>query len=103
MLFKGVGQKINHSCDPNCGIQCDEDLIHKYVACKEIEKDDELTYDYAMGNYEVNSFPDCQCGANNCRKVIKGYKNLGEERKKDYEGFIAPYLVENDKKHEGQK
>ena len=103
MLFSGLGQKINHSCDPTCGIQCDEDLIHKYVAFKDIEVGEELTYDYAMGNYTVDNFPKCQCRSENCRVEINGYKGLSEERKKEYAGFIAPYLVEYEETQKEQK
>jgi SET domain-containing protein len=53
VLFKGLGAKINHSCEPTCGIQCDEDGYHKYVAFTHIKTGQELTYDYAMGNYTV--------------------------------------------------
>ena len=76
MIFEGLGKMINHSCDPNCGIQCDEDLIHKYVAFKNIEVGEELTYDYAMGNYVVQNFPNCLCGTNQCRKDITGFQGL---------------------------
>ena len=57
MSYKGLGIMINHSCDPNCGIQCDEDEIRKYIAFKDIEAGQELTFDYAMGNYQVEYFP----------------------------------------------
>lgn len=96
MIFSGLGQMINHSCDPNCGIQSDEDLIHKYVAFKDIKAGEELTYDYAMGNLVVENFPNCQCGSEKCRKVINGYQGISGNLKKDYEGFIHPFLAEYD-------
>ena len=96
MIFKGLGQLINHSCDPNVGIQADEDLVHKYVAFKDIKAGEELTYDYAMGNLVVENFPECVCGTKACRKNINGYKGISEELKNKYKGFIHPFLVDYD-------
>ena len=79
--FSEIGRHINHSCDPNCGIGFDG-ANWSYVAFKEIKEGDELTYDYGMANYTVEHFPSCRCMSPNCRKDIKGFLNLPEEKKK---------------------
>ncbi|MBD2841875.1 SET domain-containing protein-lysine N-methyltransferase [Erythrobacter rubeus] len=94
----GLGSKFNHSCDPNCGIIINDTGGHDIVAMHAIAIGDEATYDYAMRNYNIEHFPVvCECGNKNCRKVITGWKDLPQQRKDDYAGFIAPYLIELDR------
>jgi len=103
VIHKGLIPKVNHSCDPNCGIKVNEAGGHNFVAMKPIAIGEEIAFDYAMRNYSVDHFPPkCICGAKNCRGRITGWKNLQEDRRKAYEGFIAPYLFELDKKYANQ-
>ncbi len=89
--------KVNHSCNPNCGIRLNESGAHDFVAMHTIEIGDEVTFDYAMRNYNIEHFPQkCSCGASNCRGSITGWKDLPETFKSTYKGFVAPYLLEID-------
>ena len=56
---------INHSCNPNCEVSGSGLKIWIY-AIKDIEKGEELSYDYGF-SYDENykDFP-CKCGAKNC-------------------------------------
>lgn len=100
VLHGGLVPKVNHSCDPNCGVRVNETGAHDFVAMREIIPDEEITFDYAMRNYSVDNFERmCQCGAKNCRDRITGWKDLPEEIKKKYAGFIAPYLLDLDPKN----
>ncbi len=97
VMHAGLISKVNHSCDPNCGIKVNETGGHDFVAFKEIKIGDEITFDYAMRNYSVDYFGEqCRCGSKQCRGQITGWKDLPEHKKKEYEGFIAPYLLELD-------
>ena len=58
----------NHSCEPNCGMRGDI----TFISIKDIEKDEELTIDYAFVDNEPYRFK-CNCGSSNCRKVITGF------------------------------
>ncbi|MEK6536738.1 MAG: SET domain-containing protein-lysine N-methyltransferase, partial [Actinomycetota bacterium] len=99
VLHAGSISKVNHSCDPNCGISVNETGAHDFVAMRDIIVNEEITFDYAMRNYGVNYFPkQCMCGSKGCRGKITGWKDLPDERKKIYKGFIAPYLLELDAK-----
>ena len=99
VLHAGSISKVNHSCDPNCGISVNKTGAHDFIAMRDIEANDEITFDYAMRNYGVNYFPkQCMCGSKICRGKIPGWKDLPDERKKIYEGFVAPYLLELDVK-----
>ncbi|MDJ0732984.1 MAG: SET domain-containing protein-lysine N-methyltransferase [Nostocaceae cyanobacterium] len=95
----GLISKVNHSCEPNCGIKVNETGGHDFVAIKDISPQEEITFDYAMRNYTVNYFPpECMCGSPKCRGRITGWKDLPEATKKEYRGFVAPYLLELDAK-----
>ena len=97
VLHGGLISKVNHSCDPNCGIHLNESGGHDFHARKAIKKNDEITFDYAMRNFTVNFFPtNCQCGSKNCRGKITGWNSLTKEKKKEYKGFVAPYLLDID-------
>lgn len=92
--------KVNHSCNPNCGIKVNETGAHDFVAMREILPGSEISFDYAMRNYSIDHFDrPCQCGANNCRGRVTGWKDLPEAIKKKYEGFVAPYLLDLKRKN----
>ena len=100
VFHAGLISKVNHSCDPNCGIRANETGAHDFVARKDIVANEEITFDYAMRNYGVDYFPkQCLCGSERCRGRITGWKDLPDERKNEYEGFVAPYLLELDARY----
>jgi len=69
-----------------------------FVARASIAAGEEIAFDYAMRNYSIEHFPGgCLCGAGNCRGSVTGWKDLAAERKADYEGSVAPYLLEIDR------
>ena len=91
---------VNHSCRPNCGIRLNETGAHDYVAIQDITPGEEITFDYAMQNYDVGHFPSkCLCGVKDCRGKIGGWKDLPIDKKQQYKGFVAPYLLELDIKN----
>lgn len=100
VLHAGLISKVNHSCDPNCGIRVNETGAHDFVAMKRISVNEEITFDYAMRNYTIDHFPkQCMCDSRRCRVRITGWKDLSDQEKMEYEGFVAPYLLELDAKH----
>src|SRR5699024_8386330 len=67
---------INHSCDPNCEAQEDDDGERVYVvALADIARGTELVYDYglvideAMTDTLKNQYQ-CLCGAPQCRGTM---------------------------------
>jgi len=98
VLYDGLIPKVNHSCEPNCGVRRNETGAGDLVARTRIEAGQEITLDYAMRNYSVEHFPTrCACGETNCRGRITGWKDLPAERKTDYTGYASPYLLEIDR------
>src|ERR1022692_4253799 len=97
VLHGGLITKVNHSCEPNCGVHLNASGAHDFVARQPIAAGQEITFDYAMRNYSVEYFAaHCQCGSPRCRDRITGWKDLPAERKADYRGFVAPYLTDID-------
>ena len=95
----GLGPKVNHSCDPNCGVRLNDGQAFDFVARRPISAGQELTFDYAMRNFTIDHFPAvCQCGAAQCRGSVTGWKDLPAARKADYGELVAPYLraMDND-------
>jgi uncharacterized protein len=100
VLHGGLISKVNHSCEPNCGVRLNASGAHDFVARRPITAGQEITFDYAMRNYSVEHFgAHCQCGSPRCRGRITGWKDLPAERKADYHGFVAPYLTDIDNQH----
>lgn len=95
MHYKGLINKVNHSCDPNCGVKRNENGGHDYVAIKIIDVDDEITIDFAMKNYSTEDLPnECTCSSEKCRGRVLGWKDLPIEKKKQYEGLVVDYVLE---------
>ena len=60
-----IARLINHSCDPNCEVLGEGLKIWVY-AMKNINKGDELSYDYGFSfDEDFRQFP-CKCGSKNC-------------------------------------
>lgn len=64
---------VNHSCEPNCQIQkWTVNGVSRLAlyAIEDIEKHDELTYDYKFVRFNSNNAQTCYCGSANCRGII---------------------------------
>ena len=70
MVIDGFGTAmfINHSCDPNCETEDDNDHIY-VVAIRDIAAGEELTYEYNLYDSEDEE-GDCHCGAPQCRGTM---------------------------------
>ena len=79
---------INHSCDPNAGLEGSISL----VALRDIEAGEEVCYDYAMADSNPHLGFECTCGSPLCRHKVTGddWRNLRLQQA--YEGHFSPYL-----------
>jgi len=59
---------MNHSCDANTWFVDDTQM----VARRDIQKGEEITYDYATSEIDENYVLHCKCGAADCRKIVRG-------------------------------
>lgn len=85
---KGIANKLNHACSPNCGIHGDFDI----VAMRDIKEGEELCWDYDMSEDHDWSM-ECGCGSPECRKLIHGFRHLSHAKKAEYKGYISNLIV----------
>ena len=78
---------LNHSCDPNVGIQGQV----AFVAMRAITTGEELAFDYATGDDDDWDMA-CQCGAAECRGTITGQDWRKPELQRKYAGWFSHYL-----------
>jgi len=93
-------RSINHSCKPNAFLRGRNELI----AIRNINKDEEITYDYSttmddnskkieVGDGELWSMK-CNCGKDNCRGVIDQFRTLPAEIQEYYtKNKFAPDFI----------
>ncbi|KAI8907381.1 putative huntingtin interacting protein [Gorgonomyces haynaldii] len=69
-----ISRFMNHSCNPNCALQkwvVGAQVRVGMFAIKDIEKGEELTFDYKFERYGQEAQP-CYCGEDNCKGFIGG-------------------------------
>ena len=64
---------LNHSCDPNVILDTKHMLM---IACRDIEKGEELSFFYPSTEWEMQAPFICLCGATNCIHVVAGARFL---------------------------
>jgi hypothetical protein len=79
---------INHSCEPNCGL----DGQIAIIAMQTIQPGEEITIDYAMCDGSPYDEFDCACGTSQCRGRITGNDWRDPILWKRYAGHFSPYL-----------
>lgn len=89
----GFGDKdpadcINHSCDPNVGMQGQIVL----VAMRDIRPGEQVCIDYAMTDGSDFDEFECFCGSPRCRQFIRGTDWRNPELWERYKGYFVPYL-----------
>lgn len=84
---RGFARFINHSCEPNVGYRGVDTL----VAMRNIEAGENLTLDYEMSE-DSDWRMECLCGAANCRGVIGSFKNMPQDVRERYSGYISDWL-----------
>ena len=84
---EGAMIHLNHSCEPNLGLQ--GQIV--FVALRDIAKNEELTFDYAMTDDEPYEMK-CTCGAPSCRGVITGLDWMKKEIQQRYNGYFSWFI-----------
>ncbi len=90
----GFARFINHSCDPSCGMRG----LSTLVAMKDIQKGDELTWDYAMTE-DSDWRMECKCGTAICRKIIGAYGLVPVDIREKYGEYVSPWLRKKYRTH----
>jgi hypothetical protein len=84
----GIGEYLNHSCDPTCGFSSEINL----VAIRDLEPGDLITVDYATCNSSFPSDMKCLCGSKKCRGIIKENDWELEDVQSRLLDYYQPYL-----------
>jgi hypothetical protein len=87
--FEAVMMFLNHSCEPNVGVQ--GQIV--FVAMRDVAAGEELTLDYATIDYDTPPMA-CRCGAAACRGVVTGRDWQRPDLQRKYGHYFAWYLLE---------
>ena len=85
-----VGNYLNHSCNPTAGIRGKNTI----VAIRPLKKGEEVTIDYALNETYPIWHMNCRCGSKNCRRVVKPYQDLSDQRKRKYVKYTSKYILD---------
>lgn len=92
LILDYASKTINHSCEPNAGMRNQTNLF----ALKEIQANEEITYDYSTtsGINDTWTMP-CCCKSQQCRKQIGNVLTLPRETLLHYLNCLAlpNYLI----------
>jgi len=66
---------FNHCCEPSCGWMMTP-LGARFVALRDLQVGDQLTYDYSTYLIGDEEQMVCACGVASCRRVIRGFDSL---------------------------
>ena len=85
---------INHSCDPNIGVYVKGKRIF-FITIRKIYRHEEITWDYSTNMDEDDWTMTCDCGASNCRKIVRDFKYLPPKTQQKYLqlGIVFPFVV----------
>ncbi|HMV41511.1 MAG TPA: SET domain-containing protein [Leptospiraceae bacterium] len=80
--------RMNHCCEPNCGVR--GQIV--FVALRDIEINEELTFDYAMTETDPNYSVPLSCDKSSCRKTFSGNDWKNPDIQKKYKGHMSLYI-----------
>jgi SET domain-containing protein len=86
--FEGVMMFLNHSCEPNVGVQ--GQIV--FVALREVAAGEELTIDYGTIDHDAEPMA-CRCGAATCRGTITGEDWRRPDLQQKYGDHFAWHLL----------
>ena len=83
---------LNHSCEPNSYIDFENLSLRAH---RDIERGEEITYDYCTSDWDGEDTFECMCASSTCKKYIAGFKNLSSLEKQVIIRFASPFLKRN--------
>ena len=83
----------NHSCDPNCGLTADLELI----TIREVKKGEEFFWDYSTSMLERHWEMQCRCGSSQCRGLIRDFDLLPSSVQSRYIQLqiVLPFIMDH--------
>jgi len=72
----GLIEFTNHSCTPSTYLDLSQDGAPRLRATRDIELGGEVTIDYCGSEEDMSCPFTCECGADECYGLVRGYKHL---------------------------
>ena len=103
---EGPMNVFNHSCQPNAkwvyehhkaaypGLDASHDVFWYMVAVRDIEKGEDVTFDYTTSEYDMAQSFQCKCGTEMCLGEIKGFKYLSPQQQRERRNDLSPVIIE---------
>ncbi len=85
-----AGRFLNHSCHPTAGIRGKNTI----VAIRDLKKGEEVTTDYALSETYPLWHMECRCKNSNCRKFVKPYQDLSDQRRYGFRAYTSKYILD---------
>lgn len=91
----GLDDYVNHACNPNCYIAIQDYSVH-LIALRHINRDEEITFDYATTQIDFPFRFDCVCGDVACRGNIGNVNEIPVTQLETYlrYGALPEYILE---------
>ena len=90
-----VGRYLNHSCEPNAGIEKAGNKLFLFAA-RQIAAGSEIAIDYSttIGDDDIWTMR-CKCGSHRCRKTIRNFGSLPADLRRRYlkRGLVPQYII----------
>lgn len=91
---------VNHSCNPNCGIQHNEYGGYDLIALRTINTHEEIVFDYAMTEWECVALKKCMCQSKSCRGSQIEAKSIDPKILNEYSPYLSEYIKQMISKNE---
>lgn len=98
LAHHGLGEHLNHSCDPNCGLidgykvqGLVEDAVG-IITMRDIQPGEELCWDYGMSENSNWKMTGCLCGSPNCRGTVTANRDLPPEVREKYKPYTLEWI-----------
>jgi len=88
---QGTCEITCHNCSPNSSFQLEDDFL-VLVALKDIEKGEQITFNYCTTEWNMSSPFKCLCGNENCFGYIAGFYNLPKNRRAELIPMLLPAI-----------
>jgi hypothetical protein len=86
----GIDDYLNHSCEPNAYI-CFSDMSVR--ALRTVAPGEELAYDYNSTEFDMEEGFMCQCGAERCLGLVRGFRYLDRRQRLALRPWLSPFLT----------
>ena len=80
---------LNHSCEPSGLVSVQPQP--SYVTARDLERGEELTFDYLTTEWDLAEPFACECGSSRCHGVIAGFAHLSSAAQQSLLPEAAPH------------